>query len=63
VLHEGKTPDEAMKQELLSYMEGQFAKWWVPDDVVFLNEIPKTSVGKFLKRALREKLTEQLEEV
>ncbi|WP_172372596.1 long-chain fatty acid--CoA ligase [Sporosarcina jiandibaonis] len=63
VLHEGKTPDENMKKELLSYIEGQFAKWWVPDDVVFLNEIPKTSVGKFLKRALREKLAEQLEEV
>ncbi|WP_210470642.1 long-chain fatty acid--CoA ligase [Sporosarcina sp. 6E9] len=63
VLHEGHVPDEAMKQKLLSYMEGQFAKWWVPDDIVFLTEIPKTSVGKFLKRALREKLAEQLEEV
>ena len=30
-------------------METQFAKWWVPDEVVFLDEIPKTSVGKFLK--------------
>ncbi|MBO1913895.1 hypothetical protein J4G37_54910, partial [Microvirga sp. 3-52] len=60
VLHEGHVPDEAMKQKLLSYMEGQFAKWWVPDDIVFLTEIPKTSVGKFLKRALREKLAEQL---
>ena len=36
-------------------MEGQFASWWIPDEIVFLEEIPKTSVGKFLKRALREK--------
>ena len=34
----------------------QFAKWWVPDDILFLNEIPKTSVGKFLKAKLREDL-------
>ena len=62
VLHEGQIADDDMKEELLSYMEGQFAKWWVPDDVVFLDEIPKTSVGKFLKMALRAELTEQLRE-
>lgn len=56
VLKDGKAADEAMKQRLLAYMEGQFAKWWVPEDVVFLDEIPKTSVGKFLKTALREQL-------
>lgn len=56
VLNEGRTADDAMKHQLLSYLEGQFAKWWVPEDVVFLDEIPKTSVGKFLKRALREQL-------
>ena len=53
LLHEGQIADDDMKEKLLSYMEGQFAKWWVPDDVVFLDEIPKTSVGKFLKMALR----------
>lgn len=46
------------KEDLLSYLEGQFAKWWVPDNVVFLNEIPKTSVGKFLKASLRNDLAE-----
>jgi len=30
------------------------AKWWLPDDVVFIDAVPKTSVGKFNKRALRE---------
>lgn len=42
------------KQEILDYLQGQFAGWWIPDEVIFLDEIPKTSVGKFLKRALRE---------
>ncbi|MDQ0429638.1 fatty-acyl-CoA synthase [Planomicrobium stackebrandtii] len=56
VLKEGHAEDEAMKAELLTYLESQFAKWWVPDDVVFLKEVPKTSVGKFLKAALRKEL-------
>ena len=56
VLKEGR---KTTKEALLSYLEGQFAKWWVPDDVVFLSEIPKTSVGKFLKAKLREDLKEQ----
>ncbi|MEK5040174.1 long-chain fatty acid--CoA ligase [Sporosarcina sp. FSL K6-3457] len=63
VLHEGQTADEETKQLLLSYLEGQFAKWWVPDDVIFLNEIPKTSVGKFLKATLRTKLNEHYQKV
>jgi fatty-acyl-CoA synthase len=47
------------KQELLDFIAPQFAKWWLPDDVIFLKEIPKTSVGKFLKQALREQLKTQ----
>lgn len=46
------------KEELTLYLEGQFAKWWLPDDVIFLKEIPKTSVGKFLKAKLRDDLKE-----
>ncbi|SMD71958.1 Long-chain-fatty-acid--CoA ligase [Bacillus mobilis] len=38
------------------YLEAEFPKWWMPDDILFVNEIPKTSVGKFLKRALRDQL-------
>ena len=53
VLKEGL---KVTKEELISYLENQFAKWWLPDDVVFLKEIPKTSVGKFLKARLREDL-------
>ncbi|MEK4230709.1 long-chain fatty acid--CoA ligase [Solibacillus sp. FSL H8-0538] len=53
VLKAGAT---ATKDELIASLEADFAKWWLPDDVVFLNEIPKTSVGKFLKAKLREEL-------
>lgn len=45
---------QVSKEALLDFIRPQFAKWWIPDDVVFLQEIPKTSVGKFLKRSLRE---------
>lgn len=48
--------DSVSKEDLLLFLKPQFAKWWLPDDVIFMDEIPKTSVGKFLKRALREKL-------
>ncbi|VDG98342.1 Benzoate--CoA ligase [Lysinibacillus sphaericus] len=58
VLADGREANEAMKAELLEYMEGQFAKWWVPDDIIFMEEIPKTSVGKFLKAELRKQLVE-----
>jgi fatty-acyl-CoA synthase len=44
----------AGKDELLQFLNERVVKWWIPDDVVFLSEIPKTSVGKFLKRSLRE---------
>lgn len=44
---------EVTKEDLLQFLEPQFSKWWLPDDILFLSEIPKTSVGKFLKRTLR----------
>lgn len=43
------------KEEILRYLDGKVAKWWLPDDVLFIDQVPKTSVGKFNKRALREK--------
>lgn len=48
------------KDDLIDFLKPQFAKWWLPDDIVFLEEIPKTSVGKFLKRALRDQLKDYL---
>jgi fatty-acyl-CoA synthase len=49
-----KPGQEASKEELLAFLEPSFPKWWLPDDVVFMPEIPKTSVGKFNKKVLRE---------
>lgn len=41
--------------ELIDFIRPQFAKWWLPDAIEFAAEIPRTSAGKFLKTALREK--------
>ena len=38
------------------FIEPKFAKWWLPDDYIFVDAIPRTSTGKFLKRELREKI-------
>ena len=46
--------DQITKQEILDFLAPRVAKWWLPDDVVFIEMVPKTSVGKFNKRALRE---------
>jgi acyl-CoA synthetase (AMP-forming)/AMP-acid ligase II len=47
-------PDaSATKEELLEFLAPRVAKWWLPDDVVFIDEVPKTSVGKFSKKDLR----------
>jgi fatty-acyl-CoA synthase len=48
--------DESLsREEVQSYLGEHVAKWQVPDDVVFLDEVPKTSVGKFDKKVLRDK--------
>jgi fatty-acyl-CoA synthase len=43
----------ATKEELVEFLTPRVAKWWLPDDVVFIDEVPKTSVGKFSKKDLR----------
>lgn len=48
--------DTITKEELLASLCQHFHKTWIPDDVVFLDEVPKTSVGKFMKVKLREDL-------
>ena len=40
--------------ELLAFFEGKIAKWWMPDDVVFVEQLPHTATGKILKTKLRE---------
>src|SRR5699024_715487 len=55
VLHDA-IDDSLKKEDLFDFLRPQFAKFWIPDDILFLDEIPKTSVGKFLKRELREQV-------
>ena len=45
---------EVSKEEILGYLEGKIAKWWMPDDVVFVDEIPHTATGKIQKLTLRQ---------
>jgi len=45
---------QASKEEIIEFLTPKFPRWWLPDDVVFIAEIPKTSVGKFDKKVLRE---------
>jgi fatty-acyl-CoA synthase len=47
----GRTPT---RESLLAFMEGKIAKWWLPDDVVVVPEIPHTATGKIQKTALRD---------
>ncbi|MFN7980697.1 MAG: hypothetical protein U0Q11_02465 [Vicinamibacterales bacterium] len=46
---------EVSADELCAFLAPQFAKWWLPDRIAFVTEIPRTSVGKFLKSALRDR--------
>jgi fatty-acyl-CoA synthase len=50
-----KQGEELDKDELLAWLGDKVAKWWLPDDVAFIDEVPKTSVGKFSKKDLRDK--------
>ncbi len=43
------------EKEILDYLTPLVAKWWLPDEVVFIDAVPKTSVGKFDKKVLRER--------
>jgi fatty-acyl-CoA synthase len=46
------------KEELLAFYDGKIAKWWTPDDVVFVESIPLGATGKMLKHRLREQFKE-----
>jgi fatty-acyl-CoA synthase len=45
-------------EELREHLTPRVAKWWIPDQFAFIDEVPKTSVGKFDKKALRQQLAE-----
>jgi acyl-CoA synthetase (AMP-forming)/AMP-acid ligase II len=51
VPEEGHSPK---REDVLAFMEGRIARWWLPDDVVIVDAIPHTATGKIQKTALRE---------
>src|SRR4029450_3526672 len=53
VLRPEAEPTAYTKVELRAFLEPRVPRWWLPDDIVFLDHIPKTSVGKFSKKELR----------
>ena len=50
-----KPGQNVSREEVLAYLTGKIAKWWMPDDVVFVDDIPHTATGKIQKTALRER--------
>jgi fatty-acyl-CoA synthase len=50
-LKQGRT---ATREEILKFMDGKIAKWWMPDDITFVDSIPHTATGKILKTTLRD---------
>ena len=50
-----KAGKEPTREALLDYMQGKIAKWWMPDDVVFVPDLPHTATGKIQKMALRDR--------
>jgi fatty-acyl-CoA synthase len=55
---------EVAPDELRKHLESRVAKWWIPETFAFIDEVPKTSVGKFDKKVLRQRLKDgDLEQV
>jgi fatty-acyl-CoA synthase len=48
------------REAMLDYLDGRIAKWWMPDDVVCVAEIPHSATGKILKMKLRERFANHL---
>jgi fatty-acyl-CoA synthase len=53
-----KPGEQSSRDEIIGFLADRVAKWWLPDDVVFVDEIPKTSVGKFSKKDLRDRFAD-----
>jgi len=53
-----KAETSAEKASILAYLDGKIAKWWMPDDVAFVTELPHTATGKIQKTALREQFAD-----
>jgi fatty-acyl-CoA synthase len=51
-----KAGQDVSKADLIKFYEGKIAKWWMPDDVVFVDELPHTATGKLSKLTLRQRM-------
>jgi len=51
-----KAGQEVSRDDVLKFYEGKIAKWWMPDDVLFVPELPHTATGKLSKLTLRQQL-------
>ncbi len=51
---------DVTKAELIAFLDGKVAKWWLPDEVLFVKALPHTATGKLLKRQLRDEFREVL---
>ena len=49
-----KSGQTVTREDMLTFLQGRVAKWWLPDDVAFVDELPHTATGKLLKMKLRE---------
>ncbi len=54
-LNEGES---ATREEFLQYLEGKIARWWMPDDVVFVDDIPLGATGKIDKKLIRQRFAD-----
>ena len=49
---------QASEKDILEFMDGKIAKWWMPDEVVFVDELPYTATGKIHKLKIREQFAD-----
>ena len=50
--------EELGADDIRGFLDGRVAKWWIPESYEFIDELPRTSVGKFSKKTLRERFAE-----
>jgi len=50
----GDMSENAIESEVLDMLREDYPKWWLPDEILFIDEVPKTATGKFSKKTLRE---------
>ena len=49
---------EVSAEDILSWLSDRVVKWWIPERVEFIEEVPKPSVGKFSKKTLRDQFSD-----